>query len=150
MLGRARMTFLVVALTLEAGFAVTLLAVGHGWLAWAFPLTFAVACGFVVAGVRQAATRATVATDPVSLTIDERLRSQDTFSATLPLLFLVGVLIAGNTGTTYGPGWLDDAALLGGLLILALRPWSEISGPGQPSAIRLDAVLARAQREVRP
>jgi hypothetical protein len=150
MLGTARMTFLVAALTLEAGFAVTLLAIGHGWLAWAFPLAFAVACGFVVVGARHAATRATVAIDPVSLTVDERLRSQDAFSATLPLLFLVGVLIAGNTRSAYGPGWLDDAALLGGWVILALRLWGEISGPGHPSAIRLDSFLARAQRRVRP
>ena len=57
MLGTAGMAFLIVALVLEAAFAVTLLAVGQGWFAWAFLLAFLVACGFVVVGVRQAATR---------------------------------------------------------------------------------------------
>jgi hypothetical protein len=87
--------------------------------------------------------------DPVSLTIDERLRSQDAFSATGPLVFLVGVLIAGNTRSAFGPGWLDDAVFLGGMLILALEVWGAISGPGQPSAIQLDSFLAQALRLVR-
>jgi hypothetical protein len=149
MLGRVRMASLVVTLVLEGALAATLLAAGHGWFAKAFPLAFAVSCGLVVIGVRHAATRATIALDPVSLAIDERLRSQDAFSATLPLMFLVYVLLGLST-TTSGLRWLDLAWKLSAVIILALRLWAEFSAPWKAQAKPPGSFIARALTWVRP
>jgi hypothetical protein len=85
MLGWARTTCLAATLTAEAGLAVVLLWAGTGWLLWTYLAAFTVACGLVAVGVKQSATRATIAVDLFSLTIDERMRSEDAFAATGPL-----------------------------------------------------------------
>jgi hypothetical protein len=147
MLGRARMSFLVVTLALEGALAATLLAVGHGWFAKAFPLAFAVSCGFVVIGVRQAASRATIALDPASLAIDERLRSRDAFSATQPLVFLV-LVFTGSAKS--GLRWLDLTWGLSVVIICALGLWGELSAPWSAPTKPPGSFLAWALRWVRP
>jgi hypothetical protein len=147
MLGRARMSFLVVTLVLEGALAAILLAAGHGWLANVFPVAFAVSCGFVVIGVRHAATRATIALDPTSLAIDERLRSQEAFSATLPLVFLAYVFVGSDPS---GLRWLDLAWGLSAIICLALRLWGELSPPWSAPTTARRSFLAWALSWVRP
>jgi hypothetical protein len=149
MLGPARMASMISALTLEAALAVTLLLVHHGWLAWTFPLAFAAASGCVVVGVRHAATRATVAVDPVSLTIDERLRSDDAFGATFPLFFLL-LVFGGSTTSTLGPGWLEHAWKVGAFLVFGLWVWGMTSGPWRARSALPGSWLAQALSWGRP
>jgi hypothetical protein len=149
MLGRARMAFLVVTLVLQGALATALLAEGQGWFAKAFPLAFAVSCAFVVIGVRQAATRPTIALDPASLAIDERFRSQDAFSATLPLVFLV-LVFTGSGAVKSGLRWLDLAWALSAVIICALRLWAELNPPWSAPTTPRRSFLAWALTWVRP
>ena len=135
MLGLPRMTFLIVAAVVEASLAVALLVRHTGWLTWRYPAAYLVACALVAFGLRQAATRATIAADPVSLAIDERLRSEQAFSATSPLLLLMFAFPASVTGNAAGS--LGVVWALAGMAIIPLwiwanfcRPWR--SAPSEP------------------
>jgi hypothetical protein len=136
MLGRARVVALAATIAIETGLAVTLLSQRGGWITWTYLLGFAGSCCLVAIGVRQAATRATVAADPFSLAIDERLRSEDAFAATLPLTLL---LIAFPASAVGGPGhawidllWLVSLVAVGGLIHMGRthRPWVSVAPRG--------------------
>ncbi len=86
MLGKVRTTFVVVALAVEVLMAGTWGWLMAGWVAWAFPVLLATNCSLVVLAITRAATRPTLAADPVSLAIDERLRSEDAFAAARTLV----------------------------------------------------------------
>jgi hypothetical protein len=135
MLGRARTTCLVTTLTAEAGLALVLLWVGAGWLAWTFVAAFTVACGLVAVGMRQSATRATIAVDPFSLTIDERMRSEDAFAAAGPL-YVWMFAFPFETVAQAGRSWLF---LLWGAVFVGtslLRVWGVASRPWRPETPR--------------
>lgn len=145
MLGKTRLAYLVVAIVVQAALAVTLLAVHPDRLAWTFLSAFIVNCGFVALGLRQAATRATIALDQMSLAIDERLRAEEAFSS---FGWLSGLLIAFPTGISQGgPAWLH-LVWLGALAIIypgqiaaaASKPWKvEHRRPLLRSAAHADA-----------
>jgi hypothetical protein len=134
MLGLPRMTFLVAAAVLEASLSVTLLVRHTGWLTWRYPAAYLVACALAAFGLKQAATRATMAADPVSLAIDERLRSEQAFYATSPLVALVFAFPASVTGNA--ADWLGIVWSLAGMAILLLWLWATVSRPWRsaPSA----------------
>jgi hypothetical protein len=136
MLGRSRTICLVTTLTAEAALAVVLLWVGTGWLAWTYVAALTVACGLVAVGVKQSATRATIAVDPFSLTIDERMRSEDAFAATGPL-YIWMLAFPFETVAQAGRGWLYLLWLgvfVGTSLLrawgAARRPWRSLTPRG--------------------
>lgn len=77
--------------------------------------------------VRQAATRATIAVDPVSLAIDERLRSDQAFSAASPLFLLMFAFPASVTGNAAGR--LGVVWSLAGMAVFLLWIWAFVSRP---------------------
>jgi hypothetical protein len=135
MLGWARTTCLVTTVTAEAGLAVALLSVGTGWVPWTYLAAFTVTCGFVAVGVRQSATRATIAVDAFSLTIDERLRSEDAFAATGPLYVWMFAFPFETVARTGRP-WLDLLWLGVFVGVSALRVWGAARRPWPSSTPR--------------
>jgi hypothetical protein len=135
MLGPARASFVAVALVLEAALAVAVLSLRSGWLTWTYLAGFLAACGFVAVGMRQAATRGTVALDPLSLTIDERLRSDDAFAATVPLYLL---LFAFPAAAVFGHGHdsLGFAWTACWMVVAVMRPWADTRPPWRPVQAR--------------
>jgi hypothetical protein len=122
MLGRRRTAFVLAALGLEAMLAVIVLVMRPGWLEWTYLAAFLAASWLVAVGVRQAAARATIAVDALSLAIDERLRSDEAFQATGPLLLLLAAFpssLAFDNGTTsLGLVWAAATVII---LVLRLR-----------------------------
>jgi hypothetical protein len=127
MLGRARLSIVVATITIEGALLVPLFVLGY-WFAWGFLAAYVVACALVALGVRQAATRATVAMDPTSLAIDERLRSNDSFQAANPLsLIIMAFPVVGLQG---GPsGFILVWGVAGALILVVMslgvhfQPW---------------------------
>jgi hypothetical protein len=128
MLGWARAVCLVTTVTAEAGLAVVLLWAATGWLPWIYAAAFTMAAGFVAVGVKQSATRATIAVDPFSLTIDERLRSEDAFDATGPLYIWMWAFPF-ETVARAGRPWLDLLWLGVFVGTSLLRVWGAQSRP---------------------
>jgi hypothetical protein len=104
-LGTARLRIVALAVVVEASLAVVLLLLGDGWLAWTYLVALAATCWFVAARTQRVAARATVAVDPYSLTIDERLRSEDVYNAT-GLLFLLLYAFPAEAVAGHGHAWL--------------------------------------------
>jgi hypothetical protein len=129
MLGRARLSILVATITIEGALAVPLFVLGYGWFAWSFLAAYLVACALVALGMRQASTRATVAMDPTSLAIDERLRSEDGYRATNPLTSIILAFPA--VGLMNGPSPFILVWGFGGLAVLLLWSWGLQSRPWQ-------------------
>jgi hypothetical protein len=130
MLGRARMSILVATITLEAALLVPLFALGYGWFAWWFLAAYLGALALTTLGLRQASTRATVAMDPSSLAIDERLRSDDSFRATNPLSSLIVAfpalgLSGGPSGFILVWGFAGAIILLMNSLGIYIHPWQQ-------------------------
>jgi hypothetical protein len=132
MLGRFRMAFVVTAVTVEATLGITALVLQPGWFAWSYLGGFIFVCGFVGVGLRRAATRATIAVDPVSLAIDERLRSNEAF-ATAGLLY--SLMFAMLPGAITNPPlillWFIATVVISGLWMLGhvRRPWPSVPMP---------------------
>jgi hypothetical protein len=141
MLGRVRLGFILVAVTVEGAMAVILLVVGEGWFGWSFLGAYSVTCLLVAIGVRQAASRPAVAMDPVSLAIDERLRSEDALNSIIPLESIIFAFPSSSI-PSHTP-WLDLVwlislgAVLGvGLIAKYRKPWNSVRldewAPGNP------------------
>jgi hypothetical protein len=129
MLGRYRTLTLLITITVEVALMAPLLTLQTAWFAWAYVTAFAAAVALSAFGVKQAATRPTLAMDPVSLAIDERLRSNDAYQATAPLTLLITAFPAVNI--QHGPGWLILVWGASGSVILLLRAFGTQNHPWQ-------------------
>jgi hypothetical protein len=137
MLGRARATFVVVALAVDAALTVMTFVVQPGWIAWTFLVGCVIPALCVCASIRRAATRATVAVDPMSLTIDERLRSEDAFrSSGLLYLFMVSLSTSPDLNDKLEQARIIGYVILGALWAWAVwrQPWSTTPAPVTPVA----------------
>jgi hypothetical protein len=138
MLGRVRLSILVATITIEGALVVPLFVLGYGWFAWGFLAAYLGACALTALGVRQAATRTTIAMDPTSLAIDERLRSIDSFHAANPLSSIILAFPA--VGLHAGPSgfilvWGFAGAFILVLMSLGMRshPWHQPLRPLPPA-----------------
>jgi hypothetical protein len=132
MLGSARLTYLVTAIVSEVAFVVVLLVESPGWLSWTALGSVVGASVFVAFGLKRATTRPTIATDPISLEIDEMLRSEEAFGAVGPLLMLAAVLlIASEASGSVALAWglVNLPVQLFWLLALNTRPWPTVPRP---------------------
>lgn len=129
MLGGVRVAFVVTAAACHLGYAAMLLNRRSGWVSVSFVLGMALVWGVILLAVRRSVTAATVAVDPVSLAIDERLRSEQAFAAISPLFMSAFALQPAAIVTR--TGWGD--ALLGLFLLgipamfvaaSVVAPWS--------------------------
>jgi hypothetical protein len=134
MLGKGRIRSLVTAAAVEAVLAVTWLSFHAGWLALIYAIGFATTLSYAIRGLRWAASRATVAVDGVSLAIDERMRSEEAFSATAPLFLLLYVFPAAAVGGHW-PSWLF-LAWTGASIINTVCWWIAVtSRPWRPRSV---------------
>jgi hypothetical protein len=129
LLGTVRLTYLAVAVGIEGALAVVLLVEKIEWVAWIFLVAYVVACSLVALGVRQAATRPTVAVDPTSLAIDERMRSEEAFGALSPLFALI-IAFPGGIAQS-GPVWLSLLWFAACVPVLLLSTWAGLTRPWQ-------------------
>jgi hypothetical protein len=133
MLGWARTAYVVTAILSESAFVVFLLVWYPGGAAWAALAAWAGAGAFVAVGIWRATTRATVATDAVSLAIDEMLRSEESFAALTPLYALAMLLAFTSEGSSSSVafGWTvaNLALVVFWLLVLNARPWPTLPEP---------------------
>jgi hypothetical protein len=128
MLGRARMTNLIASSVLQLGLAVVLLVATSGWFRWLYLATVLIAYALTAFGIRQATARPTLALDPSSLAIDERLRGEDAFQAAYPLYLLSYMLFQGAAAANT-PSWLFPLTFAVATATLGLWFWAANSRP---------------------
>jgi hypothetical protein len=134
-LGPARVTYALVAFAVDASLGLAIVALQPGWLVSTYLSGLLAVSGFVIVGVWQAASRATLAVDPVSLAIDERLRSEDAFAATSMLTLLLLVIPSSAlTNARLEQVWLVALVGVACLQLWAYRgrPWRTAAGPAAP------------------
>lgn len=147
-LGWVRYAFLVVAVAVQAALAVAILVAQIQWLSWAYPIAFLISAGLTGVGIRQALDAPTIAVDPYSLAIDERLRAEAAFSAISPMALLnfgfpSALLVGSSPAWLSGPWTICSIGLIGLWVIATVRtPWyggphrivapphQRLSGPG--------------------
>ena len=105
-LGRVRAAYLIAAIVLDTALGGALFMPGHPYLyayRWGFVVSLLCCIASTGLGVAREVRRPAIAVDPVSLTIDERMRSQEAFTAAAPLMILgnlagYGVMPLENSG----------------------------------------------------
>jgi hypothetical protein len=137
MLGRPRTAFYLVAVAVDAAVTAATFVIQAGWIAWTFLIGCAITVSCAYAAVRRAATRATIAIDPMSLAIDERLRSQDAFAfSNLLYLFMLTLPTSPELDYKLAQARIIGYAVLGFLWVWAAwkRPWPTTPPPACPVA----------------
>jgi hypothetical protein len=143
MLGRPRTTFFLVAVAVDVALTTTTFVIQPGWIAWTFLVGCVIAISCVYAAVRRAATRATIAIDPMSLAIDERLRSQDAFQFShLLYLFMLTLPSSPELNFKLAQARIIAYAVLGILWAWAVwkRPWPTTPSPDPVAKPQLEEV----------
>jgi hypothetical protein len=126
--GRPRLIFLIVATSVEVIFAIGLAIVAPGGQALDFAIGLGAACALAGLGIGRAMSRETIALDDVSLAIDQRLRSDEAFSASVGL-YLVVFVVPGSSLFDLLPFWFGEVWVAGVLVILALQAWGRSRPP---------------------
>jgi hypothetical protein len=126
-LGRVRGVFVLAAMTLHAAMGIALIVAGEGWLALTYLAGLSAICVLVLLGLRHSANRPTIAIDAPSLALDERLRAEDAFASTAPLMVFVWAFPLQALGPRLG--WLATMWFVCLTLINALWLWAQNSKP---------------------
>ena len=115
---------------------------GPGWLVVTYLVGLVASGGLAVFGLHRAATRATIAVDPMSVTIDERLRTEEALKATR-LVYSLAIAASPAIMRDSAPHWLDLLEFAGFFAFLGLqmraephRPWRRGPQPVPPAPRR--------------
>lgn len=126
-LGRVRGVFVLAAVTLQGALGIALIVAREGWLAFTYLAGFSVMCLLVTLALRRSVNRPTIAVDAFSLALDERLRAEEAFASTGPLM----VFLWAFPLVALGPRleWLATMWLVCQTLIMVLWLWAQNSRP---------------------